>query len=151
MSNCSRGCAVVTLKGELDAFDAPELRRTFEATLEGQPAVVVLDLAAVTFLDSTILGAIVGLLRRVRESDAELRTVLPETTARRVFEITALDTALDVWPSRGERDRGYGLASRLRMRTTVPVRRRGPVVEDDLVHHRPHDGEPHAALDGSLA
>jgi anti-sigma B factor antagonist len=96
------GCAVVTLQGELDAFDAPELRRTFEATLQDRPAIVVLDLAGVTFLDSTILGAIVGLLRRLRETDAELRTVLPETPARRVFEITGLDTALDVWPSRLE-------------------------------------------------
>jgi hypothetical protein len=42
----------------------------------------------------------VGLLRRVREADGELRTVLPETTAKRIFEITGLVQALDVWPSR---------------------------------------------------
>ena len=53
-----------------------------------------------TFLDSTVLGAIVGLLRRVREGGGELRTVLPDTTARRIFEITNLVAALDVWPSR---------------------------------------------------
>jgi len=92
--------AVVTLSGELDAFDAPDLRRAFETVLETRPALVVLDLTAVTFLDSTILGALVGLLRRLRETGGELRTVLPETTARRVFEITGLDAALDVWPSR---------------------------------------------------
>jgi len=92
--------AVITLSGELDAFDAPELRRTFETVLETKPAVVVLDLAAVAFLDSTVLGAIVGLLRRVREGGGELRTVLPDTTARRIFEITNLVAALDVWPSR---------------------------------------------------
>ena len=92
--------AVITLSGELDAYDAPELRRTFEAVLETEPALVVLDLTAVTFLDSTVLGAIVGLLRRVREGGGELRTVLPDTTARRIFEITNLVAALDVWPSR---------------------------------------------------
>jgi anti-sigma B factor antagonist len=94
--------AVITLSGELDAFDAPELRRTFETVLENEPEIVVLDLTAVTFLDSTVLGAIVGLLRRVREASAELRTVLPDTTARRIFEITNLVAALDVWPSRAE-------------------------------------------------
>jgi anti-sigma B factor antagonist len=93
---------VITLTGELDAFDAPALRETFEAGLAGTPATIVLDLSSVAFLDSTILGAIVGLLRRQREAEGELRVVLPETTARRVFEITALDTALDIWPSRGE-------------------------------------------------
>ena len=93
---------VVTLTGELDAFNAPELRWAFEAALAARPAVIVVDLAAVAFLDSTILGAIVGALRRQREADGELRVVLPETPARRVFEITGLDAALDVWPSRDE-------------------------------------------------
>jgi anti-anti-sigma factor len=94
--------AVITLTGELDAHDAPELRTTFESALATSPAVVVLDLAAVDFLDSTVLGAIVGLLRRQREAGAELRVVLPETTARRVFEITGLDAALDVRASRAD-------------------------------------------------
>ena len=93
---------VVTLSGELDAFDAPTLRAAFADAVAAAPRVVVLDLAPVTFLDSTILGAIVGLLRRLREAGGELRVVLPDSTARRVFEITGLDTALDVRPSREE-------------------------------------------------
>jgi anti-sigma B factor antagonist len=93
---------VVTLSGELDAFDAPVLRESFHALLEDGPSVIVLDLTSVTFLDSTVLGTIVGLLRRVREAGGELRTVLPETTARRIFEITGLVAALDVRPSREE-------------------------------------------------
>jgi anti-sigma B factor antagonist len=92
---------VVTLAGELDAFDAPGLREAFHSLMEASPAgVIVLDLSAVAFLDSTVLGTIVGLLRRVREGGGELRTVLPDTTALRIFEITGLVAALDVWPSR---------------------------------------------------
>ena len=90
----------VTLSGELDAYDAPGGRASFHEVVEASPAVIVLDLTAVSFLDSTVLGTIVGLLRRVREAGGELRTVLPETTARRIFEITGLDQALDVRPSR---------------------------------------------------
>ena len=90
----------VTLSGELDAYDAPALRASFHEVVESSPTVIVLDLTDVSFLDSTVLGTIVGLLRRVREAGGELRTVLPETTARRIFEITALDKALDVRPSR---------------------------------------------------
>ena len=98
--------AVITLSGELDAFDAPELRRAFETVLETEPAARRARSHGVTFLDSTVLGAIVGLLRRVREAGGELRTVLPETTARRIFEITNLVAALDVSPSREEATRG---------------------------------------------
>lgn len=92
---------VVSLSGELDAYDAPSLRSTFtEVTAGRHGAVVVLDLSAVSFLDSTALGTIVGLLRRVREGDGELRVVLPESDARRIFELTSLDRTLDVRPSR---------------------------------------------------
>jgi anti-sigma B factor antagonist len=93
------GGLVLTLRGELDAYDAPELRTAF-ADAAGRERLVVLDLAAVSFRDSTVLGAIVGLQRRVRETDGELRVVLPGSEARRVFEVTGLDRALDVRPSR---------------------------------------------------
>ena len=88
------------LSGELDAYDAPALRESFQEVLDNGVTAVVLDLTAVSFLDSTVLGAIVGLLRRMREAGGELRTVLPDTTARRIFEITNLEAALDVFPSR---------------------------------------------------
>jgi anti-sigma B factor antagonist len=92
---------VVTLRGELDAYDAPALRAAFAELTAGKDGLrVVLDLTAVSFLDSTALGTMVGLLRRVREGGGELRVVLPETAARRIFEVTALERALDVRPSR---------------------------------------------------
>jgi anti-sigma B factor antagonist len=92
----------VTLTGELDLYDAPALRESFHGLLESGAEVIVLDLTSVSFLDSTVLGTIVGLLRRVREAGGELRVVLPATTARRIFEITGLDAALDVRTSREE-------------------------------------------------
>jgi anti-sigma B factor antagonist len=96
-----QGGLVLTLAGELDAYDAPALRAAFaEAAADGNGTTVVLDLSAVSFLDSTALGTIVGLLRRVRERDGELRVVLPETEARRIFELTSLERSLDIRPSR---------------------------------------------------
>jgi len=65
------GTVVVTLSGELDAHDAPGLRELFASAHERAQAddvSVLLDLTQVTFLDSTVLGSIVGLLRRVREA-----------------------------------------------------------------------------------
>jgi anti-sigma B factor antagonist len=94
---------VVTLSGELDAHDAPQLRRLFQSI---ENPVVVLDLSRLAFLDSAVLGALVGLLRRQREAGGELRVVLPETPARRIFEVTGLESALDVRPSREHATQG---------------------------------------------
>jgi len=89
----------VVLSGELDAYDAPSLRDLFDGVTE---RVVVVDLARVTFLDSTALGTLVRLLRRQRESGGELRVVLPDTTARRIFEVSGLERTLDVRTSRAD-------------------------------------------------
>ena len=96
------GRTVVSLRGELDAHEASGLRKTFADALERAPQVapVVLDLTQVTFLDSTALGCIVGLLRRVREAGGELRVVLPAGPALRIFEITGLDSVLSTYPTR---------------------------------------------------
>jgi anti-sigma B factor antagonist len=98
------GAIAVTLSGELDAYDAPALRAAFAGAVDvlGDRALVVLDLEGVSFLDSSALGAIVGLLKRVRERERELRVVLPTSSARRIFELTGLDRTLDVRPSRGD-------------------------------------------------
>ena len=97
------GGLAMSLAGELDAYHAPGLRQAFAELIDGtEGLVLVLDLEAVTFLDSTALGTMVGALRRLRESGGELRVVLPRGHARRIFELTALDRALDVRATRAE-------------------------------------------------
>jgi anti-anti-sigma factor len=58
--------AVVTASGELDVYTASRLRDlAIEITAEG-PRAVVLDLDGVTFLDTTGLAVVVGIMRRAR-------------------------------------------------------------------------------------
>jgi anti-sigma B factor antagonist len=92
--------AVVAARGELDAYDAPDLETAF-ADIGGELRVAV-DLAAVSFLDSTALGAIVRSVRELTERGGEAMVVLPSGAARRIFEITTLDRALPVAESRAQ-------------------------------------------------
>ena len=95
------GGVAVSLGGELDAYHAPALRQTFAELVEGHEGLVlVLDLSAVSFLDSTALGTMVGAVRRLRETGGELRLVLPDSPARRIFELTSLDQVLEIRASR---------------------------------------------------
>jgi anti-sigma B factor antagonist len=88
-----RAC-VVSASGELDAFAAPDLESAF-ADVRAEPAVVA-DLGRVSFMDSTALGVLVRWVRELGDAEAGVRVVLPRGTARRIFEITALDRALPV-------------------------------------------------------
>ena len=103
--DAASGAVVVTLRGELDAHDAPALKERFRDALtaasEARSAPrVVLDLGAVGFLDSTVLGTIVGAVRRAREAGGDVTVVLPEGPARRIFEITGLEKVVDIQPDR---------------------------------------------------
>ncbi len=80
---------VVTVTGDLDMASAPSLRQAVVSAKLDRP-MVVLDLRGVGFVDSTGLGVIVGLLKRLRTADGDLRLVIDEPRVRRVFEITDL-------------------------------------------------------------
>jgi anti-sigma B factor antagonist len=81
---------VVRLSGEVDVFSAPRLReKIIELVTEGRRLIVV-DLDAVQFLDSTGLGVLVGGLKRVRSHDGDMNLVCNEPRVLRVFELTRL-------------------------------------------------------------
>lgn len=92
--------AVVQGAGELDAYAASDLEGAFAEVLT-EPRLVV-DLAAVTFLDSTALGVAVRVMRQVAGSGGAAVLVLPRGPARRIFEITTLDKVLPVAESRAD-------------------------------------------------
>jgi anti-sigma B factor antagonist len=85
---------VVGASGELDAFAVTDLEAAFAEV--GEERRIVADLERVSFMDSTALGVLVRRVRELREANADVRVVLPRGTARRIFEITALDGVLPV-------------------------------------------------------
>jgi anti-sigma B factor antagonist len=66
----------------------------------------VVDLDDVGFLDSTALGVLVGVLKRARSEDGDVRIVCTQPRVRKVFEITRLDSAFDLFDSVDEAVRG---------------------------------------------
>ena len=95
------GATILRAAGELDAFTAPDLASAFDqAGAQGDGLVV--DLEAVSFMDSTALGVIVRGIRELGEAERPVRVVLPSGTARRVFEITTVERVLPLSESRAD-------------------------------------------------
>jgi anti-sigma B factor antagonist len=91
-----RGWTVLAVSGELDMATAPAVRERLHALLaEGHDRLIV-DLDNVGFLDSTALGVLVGVLKRVRTQDGDLRLVCNQPRVLKVFEITRLDQAFTI-------------------------------------------------------
>jgi|SRR5581483_2293654 len=90
------GWSILSVAGEIDIATAPSLREKLHALLADGHTNIVVDLDEVTFLDSTALGVLVGVLKRARTEGGEVRLVCNQPRVRKVFEITRLDTAFDV-------------------------------------------------------
>jgi anti-sigma B factor antagonist len=92
----SVGVATVSVRGEVDVYTAPQLReRLYGVVAEGSSR-VVLDLSAMTFIDSTGLGVVVGALKRLRESGGDLVLRSPSRSTRKVLEITGLTRIVEI-------------------------------------------------------
>jgi anti-sigma B factor antagonist len=85
-----RGALVVRLTGELDLYNAPALREALLDCVARSPSRLVLDLAEVTFVDSTTLGALIEVRSKLGSRDG-LVLAAPGLETRRALEISGLD------------------------------------------------------------
>jgi anti-anti-sigma factor len=98
-----RGAWILTLQGEHDLSTALGIRDEIERVFDAGSAVVV-DLTAVTFMDSSVLNAILyGSERAQEHEEHRFAVVLPPgpSAARRVIELTGVDRMLAIHPDRG--------------------------------------------------
>ena len=90
----SEGLAVVHVTGDFDLSNI----EIFEAELEPSlsAGLVVIELAACTFLDSSALRTLVRAQRRVADAGGRLMLVAPSQPAKRVLDIATLDRFIPV-------------------------------------------------------
>lgn len=100
---------VVAVAGEQDIYTAPALRERLEQGLTATTGLVV-DLSASTFLDSSILGALLEARRQAQEKGLGYVVCLgekPEPGVQRILEITGL---VPVFPVVGPLQEGLDVA-----------------------------------------
>lgn len=85
---------MLELFGELDLGSVPALERELD-TLAEPGRTVVLDLSALTFMDSTGLRTILAADERLRGADARLVLVRGPQAVDRVFRITGTAEQLE--------------------------------------------------------
>lgn len=101
---------IVVVRGEHDIYTAPALRDRLDQALGGSPngtapVGVIVDLSGATFLDSSILGALLEARRQALEKTLGYVVCLgenPEPGVARILEITGLVPVFPVVRSREE-------------------------------------------------
>ena len=79
------------LAGALDAHTAPEVRPVFDAVVAAQRARVSLDLTKLTLIDSSGVGALVSLYKRVKAQGGQVVVFGVRDQPLSVFKLLKLD------------------------------------------------------------
>ncbi|HET7689179.1 MAG TPA: STAS domain-containing protein [Nocardioidaceae bacterium] len=92
------GVAVVAARGEFDLMSSDRLRGELEHAATELCARVVLDLAEVTFLDSSCIGALIRAARTAEGAGGSLHLAAARDNVRRVLEVTEVGDYLGLYP-----------------------------------------------------
>lgn len=99
---------VVSLRGEADLHTAPILRDALDEAIDTPSSTLIVDLTGVTFIDSMMLGVLLGATRRTRPRGIDVRIVVDDVHVRRIFELTLLDRVLAIYPTLEQATLGDG-------------------------------------------
>jgi len=91
------GVVILGLKGNLDALTANELRPTIDDLVATRQTRVVFDMHDLTLIDSSGVGAIVSLFKRVRILGGDVKIARLAHQPKEIFRLLRLDRAFDLF------------------------------------------------------
>lgn len=87
---------VVRVAGELDFDVAPSFKRALIGCIERGDRQLVVDLNAVSFIDSTAIGVLVGTVKRLNALDGSLGVVCDNDDVRGIFEAVGIENVIQL-------------------------------------------------------
>jgi len=87
---------VVELTGELDVSTSEPLRAELLQAIDDGCRDVTIDMSGLALIDSTGLGVLVGVMKRILQHDGQMQLRAPRPAARKVFDITGLDRVFTI-------------------------------------------------------
>ncbi len=90
--------SLLSVEGDLDLASAPSLKWALADLQSAGSRHVVVDLARVSFIDSTALGVLVGAQRSL-DPGVKLAIACAEENVLRIFELTGLDGMFEIVPT----------------------------------------------------
>lgn len=98
MSLTEAGYSVVAFTGDLDLNDRERIVDALRPLATAEAPLV--DLTDVTYLDSTVLGALVGLNKSVARRGKRVSIIVGSERVLKIFTMTRLNEVFDVFTSR---------------------------------------------------
>ena len=89
----------VDISGSFDAFKALEFAKKLDVLYAVPHIYVIIDLAAVTFMDTVALNALTHSMRSAEENGGKLYLVNVKLPVRMLLETTRMERAFSIFPT----------------------------------------------------
>jgi anti-sigma B factor antagonist len=96
VSNAPNGVVKVAVDGQLIVANRNELKEKVLEALDSGEAKFVLDFTSTGYIDSSGLGVLVSVSKKIREAGGDLRLAGLNEDLRMLFELTKLDTLFKI-------------------------------------------------------
>ena len=90
---------VVTLPAEIDIGNAEDVGDQLQAALRPGATVVIADMSATTFADSSAVRVLLTAQAAAAAGHAELRLVIPAPAVLRILQVLGVDGLFRIYPS----------------------------------------------------
>ena len=90
---------IFQIEGELDMNSAPMVRAQLAAAIAQKAPRLLLDLSALTYIDSSGLALFIESLQRIQDYGGRLVLFGLRDSVRRIFEIARLDQVFQLFPT----------------------------------------------------
>ncbi|MBL0889952.1 MAG: STAS domain-containing protein [Gemmatimonadaceae bacterium] len=98
----SNDVTIVTVQGQLVVTNRQEFKQMVLDAMEQGARTVIVDFVDASYIDSSGLGALVSLSRRLRDAGGDLRLVGLSDELRTLFELTRLDALFPLFATRAD-------------------------------------------------
>lgn len=90
------------IDGEIDIVRSPEMKKIFDKLTGKKTPKIVIELSRVTYVDSSGLATLVGILKNMRSYGGKMRLAAMSPKIKSLFEITKLDKLFEIMASEEE-------------------------------------------------
>ena len=94
--NNENGFWDVSLQGELDVSTADKLKEHLHNLEDEKILDMKINLENLDYIDSTGLGAMIGVLKKLKTDNKEIYIINPKSNVKKIFTITGLDKIFKV-------------------------------------------------------
>ncbi len=93
---------VISISGEIDLYNAPDIKKLIQALIAENKVKVVIDFDKVTYIDSSGIGAMISSLSNLKKQGGMLKISNIHDSVKKVFELTKLTSFFQIFASQEE-------------------------------------------------